>query len=159
MRFFLPLLLILAMSACGTVRPVLEQDSTKVEVRVEEKFVHDTAWLEIPVIVEKVATLDTASVLENRYARSEASVSAGVLRHSLATKPVKEPVVVEVREVVRDSIVWRDRVQTETVEVEKALTPWETLKMKTGGLFIGVSLACIFLIILYFLFNPKFFKL
>ena len=153
------LLILLLLTACGVARPVLESDNTKVEVRVEEKIVRDTAWLEIPVIVEKVSTLDTASVLDNKYAKSEAVVSGGVLAHSLATKPVKEPVAVEIKEIVRDSIVWRDRVQTVEVEVEKALTPWETLKMKTGGLFIGVSLACIFLIILYFLFNPKFFKL
>lgn len=52
-------------------------DSTKVEVRVVEKIVKDTAWFEFPVIVEKVATLDTASVLENKCAKSETSVSGG----------------------------------------------------------------------------------
>ena len=153
------LLISLLLTACGVARPVLESDNTKVEVRVEEKIVKDTAWLEIPVIVEKVSTLDTTSVLDNKYAKSEAVVSGGVLTHSLATKPVKEPVVVEIKEIVRDSIVWRDRVQTVEVEVEKALTPWETLKMKTGGLFIGLSIAFILFIIIIFLFNPNFFKL
>ena len=42
-----------------------------------------------PVLVERVATLDTASVLENKYAKSEAVVSGGVLHHSLQTKPVR----------------------------------------------------------------------
>ena len=153
------LLISFLLTACGVARPVLESDNTKVEVRVEEKIVRDTAWLEIPVIVEKVSTLDTASVLDNKYAKSEAIVSGGVLTHSLATKPVKEPVTVEIKEIVRDSIVWRDRVQTVEVEVEKALTPWETLKMKTGGLFIGLSTAFILFIIIIFLFNPNFFKL
>jgi hypothetical protein len=128
-------------------------------VKVVEKIVRDTAWLRLPVIVEKVATRDTASVLENKYAKSAAKVSGGVLTHSLATKPVREPVSVESKVVVRDSIVWRDRVVKETVEVERELTPWQKLKMKTGGLFIGFSLICILLIIIYFLFNPKFFKL
>ena len=153
------LLISLLLTACGVARPVLESDNTKVEVRVEEKIVKDTAWLEIPVIVEKVSTLDTTSVLDNKYAKSEAVVSGGVLTHSLATKPVKEPVVVEIKEIFRDSIVWRDWVQTVEVEVEKALTPWETLKMKTGGLFIGLSIAFILFIIIIFLFNPNFFKL
>ena len=65
MRHLLPLLLLLAASACSTVRQLPSvTDSTKVEVRVVEKIVRDTAYVELPVIVEKVATLDTASVLE-----------------------------------------------------------------------------------------------
>ena len=141
------LLFALCLSACGVARPVLESDNTKVEVKVVEKIVKDTAWFELPVIVEKVATMDTASVLENKYAKSEAVVSGGVLHHSLQTKPVREPVEVQIKEVVRDSIVYRDRIQTRTVEVEKKLTWWQSLKMKTGG----VTLLAIVLIVILFL--------
>ena len=141
------LLFTLLLTACGVARPVLESDNTKVEVKVVEKNVKDTAWFELPVIVEKVATLDTASVLENKYAKSEAVVSGGVLHHSLSTKSVREPVSVESKETVRDSIVYRDRIQTKTVEVEKKLTWWQSLKMKTGG----ITLLAIFLIVILFL--------
>ena len=141
------LLFTLLLTACGVARPVLESDNTKVEVKVVEKIVKDTAWFELPVIVEKVATLDTASVLENKYAKSEAVVSGGVLHHSLSTKPVREPVSVESKETVRDSIVYRDRIQTKTVEVEKKLTWWQSLKMKTGG----ITLLAIVLIVILFL--------
>ena len=119
MRAILPLLLLLAVSACGTVRTLPFQDSTRVEVRVEREFVTDTAWVELPVIVERVVTLDTASVLENKYAKSEASVSGGVLTHSLSTKAVREPVSVQKEIVYRDSLVYRDRVEVQTVEVER----------------------------------------
>ena len=141
------LLFTLLLTACGVARPVLESDNTKVEVKVVEKIVKDTAWFELPVIVEKVATLDTASVLENKYAKSEAVVSGGVLHHSLQTKPVREPVSVESKETVRDSIVYRDRIQTRTVEVEKKLTGWQQAKMKVGG----VTLLAIVLIVILFL--------
>ena len=141
------LLFTLCLTACGVARPVLESDNTKVEVKVVEKIVKDTAWFELPVIVEKVATLDTASVLENKYAKSEAVVSGGILHHSLSTKPVREPVSVESKETVRDSIVYRDRIQTKTVEVEKKLTWWQSLKMKTGG----ITLLAIVLIVILFL--------
>ena len=141
------LLFTLLLTACGVARPVLESDNTKVEVKVVEKIVKDTAWFELPVIVEKVATLDTTSVLENKYAKSEAVVTGGVLHHSLQTKPVREPVSVESKETVRDSIVYRDRIQTKTVEVEKKLTWWQSLKMKTGG----VTLLAIVLIVILFL--------
>ena len=139
----------LLLTACGTVRPVLESDSTKVEVKTVVRTVTDTAYIELPVIVEKVATLDTASVLENKYAKSEASVSGGVLHHSLQTKPVREPVSVESREIVRDSVVYRDRIQTRTVEVEKKLTVWQQAKMKVGG----VCFILIILIGLYFIYS------
>ena len=39
----------LLLSACGTVRPVLEQDSTKVEVKTVVETVIDTAYVELPV--------------------------------------------------------------------------------------------------------------
>ena len=143
------LLFTLLLTACGVARPVLESDNTKVEVKVVEKIVKDTAWFELPVIVEKVATLDTASVLENKYAKSEAAVSGGVLHHSLSTKSVREPVSVESKEIVRDSIVYRDRIQTKTVEVEKKLTPWQQAKMKVGG----ICFILIILIGLYFIYS------
>ena len=150
MRLALPLLLLslLAASACSTVRPLPSTDSTKVEVRYETKTVHDTAFVELPVIVERVATLDTASVLENKYAKSAASVSGGVLTHSLETKPVREPVSVEKQIVYRDSLVFRDRVQTVTVEVEKKLTWWQTFKMRLGL----VAIVLIVIVVIYFIF-------
>lgn len=154
MKYYLPLLLLLAASACGTVRTLPVQDSTRVEVRVVEKTVRDTAWVELPVIIEKRTTLDTASVLENKYAKSEAAVSGGVLNHSLSTKPVREPVAVETKELVRDSIVYRDRIQTQTVEVEKKLSWWQTLQMRLGLvtilLLVIVVIYSIFLIINHF---------
>ena len=146
MKYYLPLLLLLTASACSTVRTLPVQDSTRVEVRYETKTVHDTAYVELPVIVEKVATLDTASLLENKYAKSAASVSGGVLAHSLETKPVREPVSVEKQIVYRDSLVYRDKVQTVTVEVEKKLTWWQSFKMK----LVIVVIYFIFLIINHF---------
>lgn len=150
MKFALPLLLLslLAASACSTVRPLPSTDSTKVEVRYETKTVHDTAYVELPVIVERVATLDTVSVLENKYAKSAASVSGGVLSHSLETKPVREPVAVEKQIVYRDSLVFRDKVQTVTVEVEKKLTWWQTLQMRLGL----VAIVLIVIVVIYFIF-------
>ena len=154
MKRYLPLLL-LAASACSTVRTLPVQDSTRVEVRTVEKIVRDTAWIELPVIIEKRTTLDTASVLENKYAKSEASVSDGVLTHSLATKPVREPVTVKTKEIVRDSVVYRDRIVTETVEVEKKLSWWQTLKLKAGGLFLLIALIGIIYILITHFINLK----
>ena len=159
MKSSISLLLALGVVACGTVRPVTGVDSTKVEVHTETVIQHDTAYVELPVIVEKVATLDTTSTLENTYARSEATVPAGILRHSLETKPVSIPVKVETKTVYRDSLVFRDRVQTQTVEVEKKLNWWQKLKLKVGGLFLILTLIGIVYIIVNLFVKPKLFSL
>ena len=159
MKSSISLLLALGVVACGTVRPVTGVDSTKVEVHTETVIQHDTAYVELPVIVEKVATLDTTSMLENTYARSEAVVTAGILRHSLETKPVSIPVKVETKTVYRDSLVFRDRVQTQTIEVEKKLNWWQKLKLKAGGLFLILTLIGIAYIIVNLFVKPKLFSL
>ena len=142
----------LLLAACGTARPVLESDSTRAEVKTVVERVVDTAYVELPVIVEKVATLDTASVLENKYAKSEAIVSGGVLTHSLATKPVREPVKVEKEIVYRDSLVYRDRVIKEDIYIEKELTFWQKFRLKLGSWTIVLIVISI-LYLLFQLFN------
>ena len=146
------LVILLLLSACSTVRPLpIQTDSTKVEVRVETVTVTDTAFVELPVIVEKVVTLDTASVLENKYAKSEAIVSGGVLVHSLATKPVKQPVLVDKQIVYRDSLVFRDRVKTERVEVEKKLNLWQRVCLALGSIIMWLLIAWIVYTIIRFI--------
>ena len=126
-------------------------DSTRVEVRTETVTVHDTAYVELPVIVERVKTMDTTSTLENSFAKSEATVSKGILHHSLETKPAKLPVRVEHQIVYRDSLVYRDRIATQTVEVERKLSWWQRLKMKTGGVtLILIVIAILYLFLKFF---------
>ena len=132
----------LLLTACGVARPVLDRDNTKVEVKTVVERVVDTAYVQLPVEVDRVETLDTLSRLENRMAVSTAVVSGGVLRHSLETKAVALPVPVESKIVYKDSIVFRDRVQTVTKEVDRPLSGWQQAKLRVGGV-------CFLLIILY----------
>ncbi len=122
MKNFTIILASLLCVACASARQVTPSENTRVEVRTETIFQKDTVYLELPVLVEKVQTLDTMSVLENRYAKSEAVVTDGVLLHSLATNPVKEPVEVETKVVYRDSLVYVDKIIKEIVEVAKPLS-------------------------------------
>ena len=149
----------LLLTACGVARPVLDQDNTKVEVKTVVERVVDTAWVPLPVEVEKVATLDTLSRIENRLAVSTAVVSGGVLRHSLETKAISLPVPVESKIVYKDSIVFRDRVQTVTKEVEKPLSGWQQAKLRVGGVcFLLIILYGLYLII-HFIYKPNSSKL
>ena len=122
MRNFTIILASLLCVACASAMQGTPSENTRVEVRTETVFQKDTVYLELPLLVEKVQTLDTMSVLENRYAKSDAIVADGVLVHSLATKPIKEPVPVETKVVYRDSLVYVDKIVKETMEVAKPLS-------------------------------------
>ena len=122
MKNFTIILASLLCVACASARQVTPSENSRAEIRTQPIFQKDTVYLELPVIVEKIHTLDTISVLENRYAKSEAIVTDGVLVHSLATKPVKEPVQVETKVVYRDSLVYVDKIVKESVEVIKPLS-------------------------------------
>ena len=151
------LLVSLAASSCGAARHVSPTvtDSTRVEVHTVTETVHDTAYIELPVIVERIVTRDTTSTLENDYARSEATITDGFLHHSLETKPVKHPVQIETKIVYRDSLIYRDRVETKTVEVERQLTKWQSFKMRTGGATLTLMLLAIVTAALYLFLHFK----
>ncbi len=157
MKYCLPLLFLALASACSTVRPLPTTDSTKVEVRTETVIEKDTVFVELPRVVERVAVQDTTSHLENEFALSDARISGGVLKHSLETKPVKMPAVVDKEIVYRDSLIYRDRVQTVTVEVERKLTGWQQAKLRVGGFcFFAVILIGLYFLISQFI-NLKLF--
>ena len=149
--------MILGLSSCGAARQAAPErsDSTRVEVRTITQTIHDTAYIELPVFVERNVTRDTTSTLENPYAKSEASITDGLLSHSLQTKPVKHPVQIEKEIVYRDSLIYRDRIVTNTVEVPAELTPWQSFKMKTGGITLTTLLLAIVTAALYLLLKSK----
>lgn len=143
--------MILGLSSCGAAKHAAPErsDSTRVEVHTITQTVHDTAYIELPIFVERNVTRDTTSTLENPYAKSEASITDGLLSHSLQTKPTRQPVKIEKEIVYRDSIVFRDRIETVTVEVEKELTKWQSFKMKTGGTTLAILIIAIVTAALY----------
>ena len=142
MRYYYITILPLALCvSCGPARHASVSDSTRVTVREVTRYVKDTIYLELPVITERIVTRDTSSRLENDYAVSEASVSGGYLSHSLATKPARTPVETESREVVRDSIVFRDRLIEVPVEVEKPLSRWQRTLLALGRTMLAMLCA------------------
>ena len=150
MKNFITLVLFSALCvACATARQAAPSEKIITETRIETVYKTDTVLLEIPKIVEKVVTKDTVSVLENNYAKSQAVISDGLLTHSLETKPVQKPVEVQTKIVYRDSIIVKDNVIVQIVEVEKELTGWQNFKMKMGGWMLGLIIIAIVCLILY----------
>ena len=148
MKHFLLVLSLLLCVACSVYRQVAPEEHSRVEVHTETVIEKDTVYIQLPAIVQERQTLDTVSVLENKYAKSEASIQGGALSHSLQTKPVSEPVIMDKQIVYRDSLVFVDRVQT--VEVEKSLTGWQSFKLKLGGWAFAGLIILIVIAILYF---------
>lgn len=129
--------LALALASCSP--RVIETVRTEIEYR--DRIVYDTATVEIPVEIEKIVTRDTASHLENTYARSDASVKDGFLSHSLESKPQIIRVPVEVR--VTDTLCVYKEAQTivETVEVEKPLSWAQQSKIGAFWWLLGAVVA------------------
>ena len=140
-------MIVCVLSSCATAGRVVQSDNTRVEVRTVTEFVSDTVYISLPAEVQEVRTNDTVSVLETKSAKSEASVSEGILAHSLRIRPVQTPVEVKKEIVYRDSLVYVDRVVTKTEEVAKPLTKWQRVRMGLGNVMIGlVVIAILYLI-------------
>ena len=159
MKHFFPFILLFLSVACGTIRQVTPREQTTVEVRTNTVYVPDTVYIELPRIVEKVQTLDTTSVLENKYSKSEAQVSNGVLAHSLEVKPVREPAIVQKQIVYKDSIIVKEVDVDHYIEMPAELTPWQSFKIRLGGYAFALIVILIVCAAIYFVSHLKPFKL
>lgn len=117
---------IIVLPDCSIFKPKVIERTIK-EIEYRDREVHDTAYFTIPQFIEKNVTTDTSSVLENPYARSEAIVEHGLLRHSLESIPQVIPVPVTVH--VTDTIYKESEVITEIQEVEKKLSWWQKARI------------------------------
>lgn len=134
-------------SSCGMAKRVTiipQSDSVVVEYR--ERIVHDTAYFEVPVVIDKTMTLDTMSHLENDWAKSDASVTDGILSHSLETIPrvVKVPVTVE----VHDTTYIERQASVITHEVIKPLSRWQKLLLKLGEISLIIAITAVIILVL-----------
>lgn len=127
------------------------RDSVAVVVR------HSIVWhkvavrLDIPDIREKRVTRDTTSRLENDYAESTATVSDGVLTHTLNTKPQTKEVDVDVSSERVDTTIYKYQFIKTIKEVAAPLTWWQETQIK--GFWAMFFVFCI--IILWRVFRSK----
>lgn len=113
-------------------------DSTRVEVRDRIVKVRDTVVVEIPAERVEVITPDTTSTVQTSIATSTATVSGGVLTHSIENKQTAIRKPTEMRLEVRDSIIYRDRQTTKIVEVERELTWWQRFRLDAFWALLAV---------------------
>lgn len=133
MKHLLFILVLMTVTACCPCRHISTSTSESVTVRTEVRteYIHDTVFVEVPVEKDRQTVRDSTSHLETSLAVSDARINSdGSLFHSLSNKPQRLPVPTEKEVIYRDSIVYRDRVDTKVVEVERKLTWWEQAQMK-----------------------------
>ena len=122
--------------------PAEIRDSVRVEIR--ERTVHDTAYVDVPLIKEVNVTRDTSSHLENEYAMSDASISNGTLRHSLETRPHK--IAAPVTIMVHDTLTVEKKAETIIKEVN-VLTKWQGFQIILGRVLGGLFLLIILMLV------------
>lgn len=138
------------LSSCSPkVFPVQRDTVTQVRTEIVERLVRDTVEVTLPQDSVYVQTRDTMSVLRIKAAISEASVSGGVLTHSLYSNPAYKP---EIEVVYKDRIEYRDTTiyasNTEVIEVERELSGWQRAMMSGGYILLGAVVLLVVLGIL-----------
>lgn len=133
---------LLLFSSCRTGSQVVVvegKDSIRIEERLRYVQVVDTFFMEVPPQSAERTTADSSSHLENDYAMSDARILAdGSLFHTLETKPRTDTLAREVWVQVRDSIVYREKVEPQVVSVEKELNWFAQLRLWLGNVMLAL---------------------
>ncbi|MFI3323555.1 MAG: hypothetical protein SNI45_02590 [Rikenellaceae bacterium] len=132
--------------AARRVASLSQQDSVRIEVVERREIVHDTVRISIPHLEQQREVQCDSSILCNQFATSEARILPdGALHHTLATLPqqIVEPIALPVT--LRDSVVYRERLVREVVEVERELTAWQRLAI-SGFYFLLLLLLSLILL-------------
>lgn len=140
----------LIISGCSPkVFPVQRDTITQVRTEIVERLVRDTVEVTLPQDSMYVQTRDTMSVLRIKAAISEASVSGGVLSHTLYSNPAYRP---EIEVIYKDRVEYRDTTiyasNTEVIEVERELSGWQRAMMSGGYILLGAVVLLVILGIL-----------
>lgn len=134
----LAVMLAVACCPCRKASVPTVRDSVRVETIVRTEYVRDTVLVEVPVEEKEQTVRDTTSHLETTFAESDAAITPdGALHHTLRNKPQQHPAEVETKVVYRDSIIYRDRIKTERVEVERELTWWQQTRLRGFWLLLA----------------------
>lgn len=134
---------------CGNLKYVPVQSQKEIKYVTKDSIIEriDTMFINLPSESHSQALKDTSSHLETSLATSDAMIdSNGILHHSLTNKdarlPLQTKVIERTKEVVRDSIVYQDKIVE--VEVVKEVTPrwsyWSLIGNIITALLIGFGI-------------------
>ncbi len=133
-------IVMLLFSSCRTGQQIVVvegKDSIRIEERIREIKITDTLFIAVPPQSAERTTADSTSHLENDYAVSDARIMAdGSLYHSLETKARTDTLTGEVSVQAKDSIIYRYKLNTKVVPVEKGLSDWQKIQIRGFWIFL-----------------------
>lgn len=132
-------IVLLLFSSCRTGKVVVVEakDSIRIEERLRYVPVVDTFFMEVPPQSSERTTADSTSHLENDYAVSDARIMIdGSLYHSLETKPRTDTLTQELSVQAKDSIIYRYKLNTKVVTVEKSLGWFSQMRIWIGNVML-----------------------
>lgn len=141
-------LLLLLLASCRTTTIATTETSKTdsiVSVRYIERTIRDTIQVQLPIERNSVTVTTDTSVLSTSFAVSTAwTDTLGLLHHTIENLANTLPVVIDRVEVVRDSIVFRDRESADYKSVSrKGLSPVVAFWV---GFALGVLVISIFVL-------------
>ena len=133
-------IVMLLFSSCRTGQQIVVvegKDSIRIEERIREIKITDTLFIAVPPQSAERTTADSTSHLENDYAVSDARIMAdGSLYHSLETKARTDTLTGEVSVQAKDSIIYRHKLNTKVVTVEKELNWFAKMRIWIGNVML-----------------------
>lgn len=121
-KTYLFFLILFILVGCKDYSPATNSVKSVTNVSVRTEYIYDTLYYQLPASEKSIVTKDTISTIQNEYNISTAILSNGLLYHNLVSKDIKIPIEVRQEIITKDSIVYVDKIKTETIEVEKPLT-------------------------------------
>lgn len=140
-RVCLTALLLCLATACCPCRNLSTtgiRDSVNIRTITRTEIVIDTVFVEVLFERDRQTVRDSTSHLETSFAVSDARINKdGSLTHTLENKPQNRPVAAEKEIIYKDSIIYRNKTITETVEVNR-LRWWQKVLCWAGGIAIAI---------------------
>ena len=137
MRRFLKSVCVLLLVAVSCSPRVYTESKVEryTDTLVQEHFVHDTTFFELPYERVVNVTRDTVSILETSTAKSAAEVKGGMLYHTLETK--KQLVAVPYLKPITETMISSSEIHIVYRDVEKKLSLWQSFSMVLGWILDG----------------------
>lgn len=127
--------------SCCPCRHIATNHKDSIRIEYRERVVPQIRDTTIYVTIEKQeqsAIADTTSTLTNKFATTTATITKGKLHHNLITLPQRIESTAKIAEkvVYRDSIIYKDKHQTEIVE-RFVMRWWEKIFFYLGLIAVG----------------------
>lgn len=120
---------------------IQNESKVKTTFRIKKEAREMAIYNEWNELMAQPGAMSTA-VARTLTDKSDARINSdGTLFHSLATKPHREPIPIDRPVHYQDSIVYRDKLVKEVIQVERELSWWQKTQIKGFWLLLAAFIA------------------